>query len=80
MTSKTAAIQGNSPKSVLVLMPMIRVEVTVTPCGFTRPHSLGGGEGVCTMREGAVVVVLVVVEVVRSREQQTLPPTQTALQ
>jgi hypothetical protein len=35
-----ATIQGNSPKRVLVLVftPMMRVEVAVTPSGFTTPQ------------------------------------------
>jgi hypothetical protein len=38
--SSMATIQGNSPKSVLVLVftPMMRVEVAVTPSGFTTPQ------------------------------------------
>ncbi len=38
--SSMATIQGNSPKRVLVLVltPMMRVEVAVTPSGFTTPQ------------------------------------------
>jgi hypothetical protein len=38
--SSMATIQGNCPKRVLVLVliPMMRVEVAVTPSGFTTPQ------------------------------------------